>query len=168
MSTHDESKQRKREKQIHNLIVNFANKYSAPKPANWARLCEHMRRKVGKMPPPLLEEIIAGKHPDKLERLIGKANMPSGELLPIDYFLGETIVENGERITIEGIRIEEIEGGKTTINSTLRDEDLEPLAYAIAYVLAGPKVADLIPNFSDPKISENRQMQRRTKKPARK
>ncbi len=120
------------------------------------------------MPPPLLEEIIAGKHPDKLERLIGKANMPSGELLPIDYFLGETIVENGERITIEGIRIEEIEGGKTTINSTLRDEDLEPLAYAIAYVLAGPKVADLIPNFSDPKIFENRQMQRRTKKPARK
>ncbi len=168
MSTQDESKRRKRQNQIQALIVNFDKKYSAPKPANWAKLCENMRRKARKMTPALLEEVIAFKRPDLLQRLIGKADMPDGELLPIDYFLGETIVDNGERIRIEGIRIEDIEGGKTTINSTFRDEDLEPLAYAIAYVLAGRKVADMIPTYRNPKISENNQLQMNTNAPAKK
>jgi len=167
MSHPDMYKRKKRQKQIKDLILNFANKYSKPKPVDWARLCENMRRKAKKMPATLLEEVIALQRPAKLIELIGESDFPEDALLPIDYFLGESIAEDGERIHIPGIRIEDIEGGKTKINSELKDEDLEPLAYAIAYVLAGPTIADLIPTFSNHKMSENRQMQDRTKKPAR-
>ncbi|MBX9879630.1 MAG: hypothetical protein K2Y22_14325 [Candidatus Obscuribacterales bacterium] len=155
MSKDDKHKRKKRQKQIRDLLVNFGNRYNNPKPADCGRLIENMMRKVKGMTPVLLEELITLQRPKELEALIGKGDYPSDKLLPKDYFYGEPSDDEIEE-WLDGIRIEEVIGDKTKVNALLRDEDLEPLIYAIAYVLAGQEVAAQTPAFNNRKRPEAR------------
>lgn len=149
MSKEDKHKRRRRQKQIGDLLDHF-KKYNSPKPADIGRLIHNIMRKAKSMSPTLLEELITLQRPEELKELIGEDNFPSGELLPIEY--------------LQDVPIKELVGFKTKVNAIFRDEDFEPLLYAIAYVLGGPKVADKVPTFNDPKTDTRTQPKKLSKK----
>lgn len=167
MDNQIKSKRRKRQKQANALINNFADKYASPTVRHWGRLFEHMLRKCKGMTPTLMEDLILLKRPEQLKELVGEDHFPQGQLLYEEFFFGLVTVKDGVAEKRDGVRINDIIQGTISEKALLRPEDLEALAYAIAYVLGGPETADLIPCYDNPKISENRQSQERTSKPAK-